>query len=93
MEAMREAGTDERLDDLNGKVDWGFDRVEARFSQVDARLDAMQAHTDKRLDGMQNNLDRRFESIDTRLDGLHRVLIVTQTTFILGLLGLVATQI
>jgi hypothetical protein len=83
---MREAWTDDRLDDLCDKVDRGFARVDARF-------DSMQAHTDKRLDGMQSHLDRRFDSLDERLDGLHRVLIATQTTFILGLLGLIATQI
>jgi hypothetical protein len=30
MEAMRESGTDDRLDDLNGKVD----RVHERFDQM-----------------------------------------------------------
>jgi len=29
MESMRESWTDERLDDLNHKVDAGFDRVDA----------------------------------------------------------------
>jgi tetrahydromethanopterin S-methyltransferase subunit G len=75
MEAMREAWTDERLDDLNHKVDEGFRRVDARF------------------DAMQEHLDRRFEAIDKRLDGLQRTLIVTNTTFVVGLLGLFATQI
>lgn len=53
MEAMREVWTDERLDDLNGKVDRGFRRTEAdirelrgemndRFDKVDERLYAMQ---------------------------------------------------
>ena len=53
MEAMREAWTDGRLDDLNRKVGEGFGRVEtdirelrgemnARFEQVDARFDSMQ---------------------------------------------------
>jgi hypothetical protein len=49
----REAWTDERLDDLNGRVERGFDDVKgeirdlrsemnARFAAVDARFDAMQ---------------------------------------------------
>jgi hypothetical protein len=53
MEAMREAWTDERLDDLNGKVDQGFRRVDAdirelrgdmndRFDKIDDRLYAIQ---------------------------------------------------
>lgn len=115
MEAMREAWTDDRLDNLNGKVDAGFARMDARFNAMEARMDqrfdAMQAHFDKRLDTMQAHLDkrldtmqvhldtrlegqdRRFEAIDERLDGLQRILVVTQMTFILGLLGLFATQV
>lgn len=49
----REAWTDERLDDLNARVEKGFDEVKgevrelrtemnARFAAVDARFDAMQ---------------------------------------------------
>jgi hypothetical protein len=49
---MREAWTDERLDDLNAKVDRGFERVDtdirelrgemnARFDKVDARFDQL----------------------------------------------------
>jgi hypothetical protein len=45
MEAMREAWTDARLDDLNHKVDEGFRRMDARF-------ESMQAHLDKRLNAM-----------------------------------------
>jgi hypothetical protein len=48
----REKWTDERLDDLNGKVEKGlsdlkaemksgFDRMEARFDKVDARFEKM----------------------------------------------------
>ena len=53
MEAMREAWTDERLDDLADRMDQGFDRVDRdirdlrgemndRFNRVDARFDSMQ---------------------------------------------------
>jgi hypothetical protein len=49
----REAWTDERLDDLNAKVDKGFDGVKGeikdlrgemntRFNSIDARFDALQ---------------------------------------------------
>lgn len=64
MQTMRDKWTDERLDDLNAKVDRGFDqlraemrdlRVEmnARFEEMNARLDAMNA----RLDAMNARLD------------------------------------
>jgi hypothetical protein len=53
MEAMREAWTDERLDDLQQSMGLGFRRVDsdirdlrsemnARFDRVDARFDALQ---------------------------------------------------
>jgi hypothetical protein len=39
---MRERWTDERLDDLNAKVDDGFRRMDERFNHLDNRLDGMQ---------------------------------------------------
>jgi hypothetical protein len=44
MMSPREKWTDERLDDLNSKVDQGFARMDARFAQMDERFDRMQ-HT------------------------------------------------
>lgn len=40
--AMRERWSDERLDDLNTKVDDGFRRMDERFTHMDNRFDAMQ---------------------------------------------------
>jgi len=53
MDAVREAWTDERLDDLSKRVDQGFERVDADiralrsevrtgFDRVDARFDSLQ---------------------------------------------------
>lgn len=39
---MRGRWTDERLDDLNKKVDDGFRRMDGQFARVDTRLDAVQ---------------------------------------------------
>jgi tetrahydromethanopterin S-methyltransferase subunit G len=50
--AMREKWTDERLDDLNHKVDVGFQRVDRRFDSVDARLDRL----DSRFDTVQRTM-------------------------------------
>ncbi|HEX8688625.1 MAG TPA: hypothetical protein VF729_00100, partial [Solirubrobacterales bacterium] len=67
---------------------------------VDGRFDSMQAHMDQRFDAMQAHFDRRseaqdkrFERMEERMDGFQRTLIVTQATFIVGLIGLLATQI
>lgn len=72
MNAMREAWTDERLDDLTKRVDEGFResrqdlrqfRVEikvemdARFDRVDARFDRV----DKKFEILEQRFERRFD--------------------------------
>ena len=42
MDAMRHGWTDERLDDLNERVDQGFKRVDADLRALNARFDALQ---------------------------------------------------
>jgi hypothetical protein len=46
MEAMRQGWTDERLDDLNRRVDTGFSRIDADIRELrtdmNARFDSLQ---------------------------------------------------
>jgi ribosome assembly protein YihI (activator of Der GTPase) len=42
MQGVREKWTDERLDDLNKRVDDGFREMREGFARIDARLDKMQ---------------------------------------------------
>jgi hypothetical protein len=42
MDTMTHGWTDERLDDLNGRVDLGFKRVDADLRALNARFDALQ---------------------------------------------------
>lgn len=42
MEAMRYSWTDARLDDLNQRVDVGFQRVDADLRALNGRFDALQ---------------------------------------------------
>ena len=57
MQTMRDKWTDERLDDLNAKVDRGFEELRAemramraemnaRFEEINGRLDAQAARID-----------------------------------------------
>ena len=59
---MRESWTDERLDDLNAKVDRGFEQVDKRFEQVDKRFEQV----DKRFE----QVDKRFERLEANLEAL-----------------------
>jgi archaellum component FlaC len=81
METMRESWTDERLDDLNQRVELGFEQVDKRFEQVDRRFEQV----DRRFE----QVDQRFEQVEKsfgmlhtdmnrihdRLDGMYRILI------------------
>jgi hypothetical protein len=89
MEPVREAWTDERLDDLSSRVDDGFRGVRAEFRDVRAEMQAMRSETNARLDAM-----------DARLDGIQRAMIygfVSLTGAMLagfgGIAGLIATQL
>jgi archaellum component FlaC len=72
MMSPREKWTDERIDDLNEKVDRGFadlkaemkegfERVDKRFEQVDMRFERIEDRLDKLTD--------RFESLNRTLWG------------------------
>ena len=87
MQTMRESWTDERLDDLNGRVSDGFDRVEgqvrdlrgemnARFEKVDERFDKVEAKFDKRF----AQVDAKFERIDDQLGSIQRAVILLAVT-------------
>ena len=62
MMSPREQWTDERLDDLKGRVDQGFSevKVEVRdgFKRMEAQLDKRFAELDKRFEGFDKRLGR-----------------------------------
>ena len=60
---MREKWTDERLDDLNHKVDVGFDRIDKRFESFEARVETRFGQVDSRFDRLESRLDLRFDSM------------------------------
>ena len=66
MNAVREAWTDERLDDLNDRVDHGFARVDLRFEQIDQRLEQL----DQRLGLVETDLRELRATIEGRFDRL-----------------------
>ncbi len=76
MHLMRESWTDERLDDLNDKVDRGFAKMEQRFEQMERRFEQM---------------ERRFERIDERFEALYRLLVQCMLGLMAVLVGGFAT--
>lgn len=68
MEAMREAWTDDRLDDLANRVDRGFAQAEARTNRFEDQVDARFDRFEKRVEAGFNRMDARFEKIDARFE-------------------------
>ena len=56
MQTMREAWTDERLDDLNERVSEGFRRMDEQFARIDARFERLEHRIDDRFAAMQRTM-------------------------------------
>lgn len=63
----REKWTDERLDDLAGRVDRGFAEVKGEVrdlrAEMNQRFDSLQGETNSRFDSMQRTMVIGFASI------------------------------
>jgi hypothetical protein len=68
MEAMRQSWSDDRLDDLNNRVDAGFARMDARFGQMEERMDTRFAQTEERMDARFAQMEERMDARSARLD-------------------------
>ena len=94
MEAMREAWTDHRLDDLNHKVDEGFKRVDKRFDRFEDEVDTRFNRVDHRFNRLEGEIDHRFERLEERLerrfDSLNRNLLLFSGSMIVALFGVIA---
>lgn len=76
----REAWTDERLDDLNAKVDKGFDEVKGEIRELRSEMNSRFAAVDHRFDAMQRTMIIGFASI-----------VASVVASVIG--GIVATQL
>jgi hypothetical protein len=67
MESMRESWTDERLDDLNAKVDRGFERlsVDLRLQRVETRTEfaALRGETKAEFAGLREETRTEFAAV------------------------------
>lgn len=79
MQTMREAWTDERLDDLSHRMDRGFDRVDRDIR--DLRGD---------MRGLRDEMDKRFTRLEAKFDSMQRL---TLAAYLTAIVGLVATQL
>jgi flagellar capping protein FliD len=86
----REKWADERLDDLDKKVNEGFTRVEGEIKRLDGSITRVEKEI-KRLDGnlgeQRREINARFEAMDLRFDSLNRSLQATTVAVVVALIG------
>jgi archaellum component FlaC len=79
MEAMPQSWSEDRLDELNLRVENGFIRtheeMDRRFDKVDERFEKFEADVDKRFDKVDErfekfeaDVDKRFDKVDERFE-------------------------
>ena len=82
----RETWTDERMDDLNAKVDRGFERVDRRFEKVD-----------RRFERVEDEIKEFRAEMNRRLDAQNRLLIMSLlgilSCMLTGFAGMIAAQV
>jgi hypothetical protein len=94
MERARATWTDERLDDLAGRMDAGFARV-------DADIRALRTELRSEVGGLRSELGARIDSVQTelggRIDGLQRMTLQVGAgmivTMLVGFASVLAAQL
>ncbi len=106
MEPVRATWTDERLDDLNGRMDSGFDRVDEdlRAQRVETRteLRSLRGEVKAEFAALRNEVKAESGALcgeigtlrsemNTRFDAMQRTMIQFGGGMIVALLGLIVT--
>lgn len=80
----RDSWTDERLDDLNHRVDRGFDQVDRRFDSVDRRFEEVGVE----FRAQRSELGAQFAAQQRMMIQLAGGMLATM---VIGFLGVIAT--
>jgi hypothetical protein len=99
MEAMREAWTDERLDDLNHRTDEGFGRFEREFQalRLEMRTEFLAVRSEIRAEfsSVRSEIKTEFSSVRSETSAMNRTLLQIVlggfATMIVGFAGTIAT--
>jgi tetrahydromethanopterin S-methyltransferase subunit G len=89
MEAMSDKWSSERLDDLNRRVENGFNRLDADLRDIRGEVGGLRGEMNSRFE----HVDARFEHMDARFDALQRTMLQLGGGAIAALIGLIATQL
>jgi hypothetical protein len=88
-----ESWSDERLDDLNGRVGSGFDRIDADLRGIRGEMGSLRHELRGEMGSLRGEMNSRFEQVDARFDSLQRTMLQLGGGVIVALIGLIATQL
>lgn len=86
MMTPRETWTDQRLDDLNKKVDEGFADNKAEIADTKVEMRG-------RFDCVEVRIDAQFAQMNARFDRMQYTLIGGGAVIVAALIGVIATQL
>lgn len=98
MEAMTNGEwTGGRLDDLNRRVDAGFERVDADLRAVRVEMNTRFVEMNERFERVDERLEALQRETNARFEAMHRLILQVGggiiVTMIVGFLGVVVTQL
>jgi hypothetical protein len=101
MEAMKEAWTDARLDDLNGRVADIGRRMDEGFNRIHEDLRSLRTETKAEIGALRRELREELHgeigALRGEIGSLHRLILQVAggmfATFVVGFVGLVATRL
>ena len=101
MEAMREAWSDDRLDDLNRSVEEGFKRTSADIRALRGEMNGLRGEMNGlrgevnglrgEMNGLRGEMNDRFMSLEARFDAMRKTQILLFVGIITGLIGVIAS--
>ncbi|HWO46625.1 MAG TPA: hypothetical protein VNM41_01075 [Solirubrobacterales bacterium] len=90
---VREKWTDERLDDLAGRVDRGFAEVKGEVrdlrTEMNGRFDSLQGEINSRSDSVNGRFDSFQAEMNSRFDSMQRTMIVGFASIVASVIGAV----
>jgi hypothetical protein len=94
---MRESWTDERLDDLNGRIGEGFSRIDADLGAQRAESIALRREMREDSIALRRDMKASFDALgsemNARFDAMHQTMIRSAGIVIAALIGILATQL
>jgi hypothetical protein len=97
MEPAKATWTDQRFDDMSGRVDALGRRMDDGFNRVDADIRALRAETNARFDAAEARADSRFEAMQARTDAFQRTMLQLgggmMVTFVVGFASILLAQL